>query len=82
MTDDQVMELYFNLERWHEDRSDKLKSVINGSADIQVQMPSGEVAELNKHDAVMFRMGMQVALGFFEKLPIKLRGAIPEVDLS
>ena len=81
MTDDQVMELYFNLERWHEDRSDKLKSVINGSADIQVQMPSGEVAELNKHDAVMFRMGMQVALGFFEKLPIKLRGAIPEVDL-
>ena len=82
MTDDQVMELYFNLERWHEDRSDKLKSIINGSADIQVQMPSGEVAELNKHDAVMFRMGMQVALGFFEKLPIKLRGAIPEVDLS
>lgn len=82
MTDDQVMELYFNLERWHEDRSDKLKSVINGSADIQVQMPSGEVAELNKHDAVMFRMGMQVALGFFEKLPIKLKGAIPEVDLS
>lgn len=81
MTDDQVMELYFNLERWHEDRSDKLKSVINGSADIQVQMPSGEVAELNKHDAVMFRMGMQVALGFFEKLPIKLKGAIPEVDL-
>ena len=82
MTDDQVMELYFNLERWHEDRSDKLKSVINGSADIQVQMPSGEVEELNKHDAVMFRMGMQVALGFFEKLPIKLKGAIPEVDLS
>ena len=82
MTDDQVMELDFNLGRWHEDRSDKLKSVINGSADIQVQMPSGEVAELNKHDAVMFRMGMQVALGFFEKLPIKLRGAIPEVDLS
>lgn len=81
MTDDQVMELYFNLERWHEDRSDKQKSVINGSADIQVQMPSGEVAELNKHDAAMFRMGMQVALGFFEKLPIKLRGAIPEVDL-
>lgn len=81
MTDDQVMELYFNLERWHEYRSDKLKSVINGSADIQVQMPSGEVAELNKHDAVMFRMGMQVALGFFEKLPIKLKGAIPEVDL-
>ena len=81
MTDDQVMELYFNLERWHEDRRDKLTSVINGSADIQVQMPSGEVAELNKHDAVMFRMGMQVALGFFEKLPIKLKGAIPEVDL-
>ncbi len=81
MTSDELMELYFNLERWHEMRVDRLKAVINGDTDIQVKMPSGEQEDLSKRDAVMFRMGMQVALGFFEKLPIKLKGAIPEVDM-
>ena len=56
------------------------KSVNNRYLDIQVKMPSGETADLNKHDAVMLRMGVQVALGFFEKLPIKLKGALPEVS--
>lgn len=79
MNSDELMELYFNLEKWHETRVDRLKAVINQDADIQVKMPSGENADLNKRDAMMFRMGMQVALGFFEKLPIKLTGALPEV---
>ncbi len=80
MTSDELIELYFKLEQWHEMRVDRLKAVINGDTDIQVKMPSGETADLNKHDALMFRMGVQVALGFFEKLPIKLKGALPEVS--
>jgi hypothetical protein len=80
MTSEDIMEMYFKLEQWHEDQSDKLKSIINKKADIKFQAPSGEVVDLNKHDAVMFRMGVQVALSFFEKLPIKLKGALPEVS--
>ena len=80
MTSEELMALYFKLEQWHEDQSDKLKSIINKKADIKFQAPSGEVVDLNKHDAVMFRMGVQVALSFFEKLPIKLKGALPEVS--
>lgn len=80
MTSDELMDLYFKLEQWHEERTDKLKSIINEKADIKFQASSGEVVDLNKHDAVMFRMGVQVALGFFEKLPIKLKGALPEVS--
>ncbi len=45
MTSEQLMELYFQLEQWHEDRSDKLKSIINEKADIKFQAPSGEAAE-------------------------------------
>ena len=80
MTSDELMALYFKLEQWHEQRSDKLKSIINEKADIKFQAPSGEVVDLNNHDAVMFRMGVQVVLSFFEKLPIKLKGALPEVS--
>ena len=82
MTSEELMALYFNLEQWHEERNDKLKSIINGKADIKFQAPSSEVVDLNKHDAVMFRMGVQVALSFFEKLPIKLKGTLPEVSSS
>ena len=80
MTSEEVMEMYFKLEQWHEDQSDKLKSIINKKADIKFQAPSGEVVDLNAHDAVMFRMGVQVALSFFEKPPIKLEGTLPEVS--
>ena len=79
MTEAEIVELYFNLEKWHEDRVERLNTIINGKADILFESPEGERVELVKHDAVMFRMGVQVALSFFEKFPIKLKGALLEV---
>ena len=74
MESEEIKEVFFQMEQWHQNRIDVITRIIDDKkqADIKLVTKNGGQLILTGSEAAAYRLGLETARGLFCHFPLKL----------